>query len=168
MKKEENYGIFSAMEFASYIKYKFNELKPNIQNISPLKLQKSLYFCFAYWGAFAYNGNNSKNEISDQRFDEYLFNDEIEAWVYGPVVPTVYRNSDKIEICNPEEMFKGKEYVRDFIDGVLEDVLNASDFRLVNISHEDQCWKKHFHQEEDFHEEEIPKEEIIKEYVNQI
>ncbi len=101
MKKEENYGIFSAMEFASYIKYKFNELKPNVQNISPLKLQKSLYFCFAYWGAFAYKGNKAKNEISDQKFDEYLFNDEIEAWVYGPVVPTVYRNSDKIEICNP-------------------------------------------------------------------
>lgn len=164
---ENNYGIFSAMDFASYIKYKYKELKPNVVNISPLKLQKALYFCFAYWGAFARKGNHAQNEVG-QHFDEYLFHEEIQAWVYGPVVPYVYRHSKEIKDCNPEEMFAGKGYMKDFIDGVLEDVLNASDFRLVSISHEDNCWKNNFYEKDDLHDKEIPKEEIILEYGNQI
>lgn len=162
-----NYGIFSAMEFASYIKYKYEKLRPNGGKISPLKLQKALYFCFAYWGAFARRGNYSQNEVGEH-FDEYLFSDEIQAWVYGPVVPYVYRHSKEIEECNPDEMFKNKEYIKNFIDGVLEDVLNASDFRLVSVSHEDNCWKNNFHEDDSCHETEIPKEDIIVEYVNQI
>ena len=163
---KNNDGLFDAMDFASYIKYKYNELNPS-RNISPLKMQKSLYFCFAYWGAFARKGNSSKNEVKES-FDEYLFPNDIEAWVYGPVVPDVYKKFDKIKDCNPDNLFEDKEYVRTFIDGVLDDVLHASDFRLVNISHEDSCWKRHFHENSINHNEEIPKDEIIEEYVTQI
>lgn len=52
--------------------------KTNVESgdtISPLKLQKLLYYCQA-WHLTV--------------FDEPLFNDKIEAWAHGPVVPTQY------------------------------------------------------------------------------
>lgn len=171
MKKEEKNtnekGIFKATELASYITYKYYMLdKKTTEEISPLKLQKSLYFCFAYWGGFIRQGKSKQSEINISNYDEYLFNDKIEAWVYGPVVPNVYR-SDVIEKNDGKSIFDGKEYVKDFIDGILEDVLNTSDFKLVSLSHEDQCWKRNFKKSEIFHNNEIPKEEIIKEYAKQ-
>jgi uncharacterized phage-associated protein len=44
--------------------------------VSNLKLQKLLYYAQAWQLAL---------------YDEPLFNDRIEAWVHGPVVPSVYR-----------------------------------------------------------------------------
>lgn len=169
MSKEKN-GLFDAIELASYIKYKYSLLNNKISNeISPLKLQKSLYFCFAYWGGFIRKGmGNTKKSEFVHNYSEYLFNNVIEAWVYGPVVPDVYHQQD---IINPNEsvkLFKGKEYVKEFIDDILNDVLNVSDFKLVEASHQDKCWKNNFKKSEIFHNNEIPKEEIIREYANQI
>lgn len=160
-------GIFSARELASYINYKYMQLPNRLNKISPLKLQKSLYFCFAYWGGFVRKSNNSKSELNLEHYSEYLFDDKIEAWVYGPVIPNVYYLS-KLDDCNPEKLFEGKEYVREFIDGILNDVLKLGDFRLVEISHNDDCWKRNFRKSEIIHNNEIPKEEIIKEYAKQI
>ena len=163
-------GLFNALDLSKYINLKYKEIKEdNSISISPLKLQKSLYFCFAYWGAFAHKGNLFKNEIKD-KLDEYLFQNKIEAWVYGPVIPDVYFEYRDKEIpdVNPIELFKNNEYVREFIDGILDDVLNASDFRLVTISHEDNCWKNHFNGLDSSHCEEMPKDDIIGEYVKEV
>ena len=54
---KEKKGIFSSEELANYIAYKYKEKMGT--NISPLKLQKSLYFCFAYWGGFVRKGKKS-------------------------------------------------------------------------------------------------------------
>lgn len=159
-------GILDAKDLASYIRYKYSLLPNKLDILSPLKLQKSLYFCFAYWGGFVRKGQNKKKEL-ELNFSEYLFNERIEAWVYGPVVPDVYHDKE-IRECNPEKLFNGKEYVREFIDGILNDVLNVSDFKLVEISHNDECWKRNFRKSEIFHNNEIPKEEIIREYAKQI
>ena len=165
MKKKE--GIFKASDLASYIKYRYSIMSDRISDdISPLKLQKSLYFCFAYWGGFIRKGQNKKSEL-DISYSEYLFDEVIEAWVYGPVVPDVYHNKS-IEISDKKDIFKGKEYVKEFIDGILNDVLVVSDFKLVEASHNDSCWKKNFKKSDIFHNKEIPKEEIIREYANQI
>lgn len=43
--------------------------------ISPLKLQKLLYYCQAWHLAI---------------FDEELFEEEIQAWAHGPVIPSQY------------------------------------------------------------------------------
>lgn len=160
-------GIFTAKDLASYINYVYLQLPNKLNKISPLKLQKSLYFCFAYWGGFVRKSKNNKSEIDLNQYSEYLFNDKIEAWVYGPVVPNVYR-LEKLPDCNPDELFKDKEYIKEFIDGILNDVLKLGDFRLVELSHNDECWKKYFRKSELFHNNEIPKEEIIKEYAKQI
>ena len=59
---------YSALDVAKWF---INELHPE-----PLKLQKLLYLSQGFSYAF---------------HDEALFDDEIEAWVHGPVVPSVYR-----------------------------------------------------------------------------
>ena len=157
-----------AIDLAKYINYKYLEMSNRVtKEISPLKLQKSLYFCFAYWGSFVYCGEKNESELN-LGFSKYLFSESIEAWVYGPVVPNVYRSKENLNECNPEEIFKGKEYIRDFIDGILKDVLQASDFRLVEIAHQDKCWKDNFNPDDLIHNREIDKDEIIREYAREI
>lgn len=159
---------FKANELAKYINYKYLQIPNRVtKEISPLKLQKSLYFCFAYWGSFIYRGEKEQSELK-LPFSKYLFSEKIEAWVYGPVVPDVYHSNEYLEECNPDEMFKNKEYIRDFIDGILKDVLEISDFRLVELSHQDKCWQNSFNPEDSRHNKEIDKDEIIREYAREI
>ena len=165
---KEYKGEFKANDLAKYINYKYLEIPNRVtREISPLKLQKSLYFCFAYWGSFVYCGEKNETELNLD-FSKYLFSEPIEAWVYGPVVPEVYRSKEYLEKCNPVEIFKGKEYIRDFIDGILKDVLLVSDFRLVEISHQDKCWQNNFNPSDLRHDKEIDKDEIIREYAREI
>lgn len=58
---------YSAMDIAKWF---INEIHPE-----PLKLQKLLYLAQGF--SYAFN-------------DKPLFDDDIEAWVHGPVVPIVY------------------------------------------------------------------------------
>lgn len=57
----------------------------DIADISNLKLQKLLYYCQAY--SYGLTGKP-------------MFSEQIEAWVYGPVVPSVYQEYKKYESRN--------------------------------------------------------------------
>ena len=170
---EEKKGIFSSEELANYIAYKYKEKMGT--NISPLKLQKSLYFCFAYWGGFVRKGKKSPEsaEINLKEFNEYLYDEDIEAWIYGPVVPSVYKNFkiDKVDEEKAKEFeielkkkYNGILYV--FISGLLADLIEANDFDLVDISHKDNAWKNNYNPEEYGHHNTINMEDIINEYTN--
>ena len=65
--------MYSAIDVARYIIKYSNESKYIISN---LKLQKLLYFVQAYFLI---------------KKDKPAFSDKIEAWEFGPVIPTVYR-----------------------------------------------------------------------------
>lgn len=67
--------MISALDVARYIINYSNEKNYSISN---LKLQKLLYFVQAYYLAFTPS-------------HEPCFREEIEAWDFGPVVPSVYR-----------------------------------------------------------------------------
>lgn len=153
-------GIVDAKQLACYISNyysdKFND------EITPIKLQKSLYFCFAYWGGFVKRSKLPYTEVTIEKSD-WLFNQDIEAWVYGPVVPDVYHEENLSEYNNPD-IFKGNEDVMKYINGILDDVLAVSDFKLVEVSHMDNCWKKNFDINSEFHNKVIDKEDIIEEY----
>lgn len=162
-------AITTAKSLAIYIIDKYRE-KNNGKEISPIKLQKSLYFCFAYWGSFVRKGKKIKSEISEidvSNLDEYLFDEDIEAWVYGPVIPEVYKHhkANTLEQYRNEGLFEGNEYAKNYIDGILDDVLRVSDFTLVDIAHNDECWKCNFDFREMSHSNIIPKNEIIEEYM---
>ena len=172
-KIENNRGILSSEELANYIAYKYKE-KMGI-DISPLKLQKSLYFCFAYWGGFVRKGKiaPSSSEIDLKDFNEYLFDADFEAWIYGPVVPIVYRNF-KIDKMDEEKAIEfeielKKKYngiLYSFISGLINDLIDANDFDLVDISHKDNAWKNNYNPEEYSHHNTINMEDIIYEYAN--
>lgn len=158
----KNKGIVDAKELAFYISdlYKSKFLK----EISPIKLQKTLYFAFAYWGGFVRKSQNKAAEIKINK-SEYLFDDRIEAWVYGPVVPKVYSCHNLTKYSN-SSLFVGNEDVKEYIDGVIENAFEVSDFKLVEASHFDKCWRNNFDVNAQNHNIEIPKEEIIEEYAN--
>lgn len=85
----------TASEIAKYIIASFQKKNKEISN---LKLQKLLYYAQA-WHLVLYEGP--------------LFNDEIEAWVHGPVVPSVFREyklfgwksiAAKIQVETPDSL----------------------------------------------------------------
>lgn len=155
-------GLLNAKELACYIIEYYRE--HFAKEISPIKLQKSLYFCFAYWGGFVRKSTFNNTEITINK-SEWLYDENIEAWVYGPVVPDVYFDSNIMQNKNEKLFFKNED-VKEFVDGVLDDVLCVSDFKLVEVSHSDNCWKKNFDPNSDHHNNIIDKEDIIKEYAN--
>lgn len=162
----DSMAICNARTLAAYVSEYYKNKKGT--DISAIKLQKSLYFLFAYWGGFIRKAKMFKGAVEDEFYkncDEYLFDDKIEAWAYGPVVPCVYREKQLMNYRN-DKIFEGKEKVKEFVDGIIDDLINVSEFSLVEISHKDLAWKRHFNPKEDFfsHNETIPPEDIISEY----
>lgn len=157
-------AITNAKALAAYVNNFFKDKYG--RDMSPVRLQKTVYFCFAYWGGFVEKGKRyqkDNHEIDVSGYDSYLFDEKIEAWVYGPVVPDVY-HATKIQDFFDEKIFRNHVETKSIIDNIIEDTLGINDFKLVDIAHDDNSWKRHFHYENAYHNEEIPKEEIIEEY----
>lgn len=167
MQKEK--GYINAIDLAKYINNKYKMKYKS--DISSIKLQKSLYFLFAYWGGFVRELQTKRGdgliETKGADYKQYLFDNRIEAWIYGPVVTDVYHNFDAVKKYDKkaeEEIDKLPIEVKSFIDDMLDDIFEVSDFKLVDLSHSDNCWKKNFVEEDNRHNREILKEEIIDEY----
>lgn len=159
-------GIFNALDLAKYLNKLHNEKYGN--DISPLKLQKVLFFLFGEWGAFVQKANVENDGKELINYSKYLFEDKIEAWVYGPVVTEVYKNFNN-EVLNEKELFGDnaqKKYVGQFIRDLASELFELSDFRLVEISHEMKCWKDAFNSNDTYHNNEINKDVIINEFAN--
>lgn len=168
---ENKKGIFNVVDVAKYIchKYYFDYSKEK-KEISPIKLQKSLYFLFAYWGGFIRKSNDNVNYVEEKiSLSEYLFDENFQAWVYGPVIPSIfkmYRDKNlEYKDFNINAMFDDVDsIVKESIDSLLDELFTVSDFKLVSVSHEDNCWKNHFNITSVEHNESIPSVEIIQEY----
>lgn len=78
---EQDY-YFDVMDLAKYINAKYME-KFN-KNITPIKLQKCLYFLFAYWGGFVKQGQDNPKFVEEDmsKYKKYLHNGKFEAWTY--------------------------------------------------------------------------------------
>ena len=97
--------------------------------ICNLKLQKMLYYMQGFHLAY---------------FKSPLFNEDIEAWMYGPVVPSVYKefkahgnagieyNDEVIELTKEEEALFNEVY-RVYGD--------YSAIGLMNLTHSENPWK---------------------------
>ena len=111
---------YKAIDIAKYF---INELHPE-----PLKLQKLLYFAQGFSYAF---------------YDKELFNDDFEAWVHGPVIPSIYHEYKSYEY-NPIDLnYNLKEFSDDVID-LLEYVKkNYAKYDakyLEEITHKEEPW----------------------------
>lgn len=140
----------------------------NYGELSPLKLQKGLYFLFAYYGALY--GNNREEEKSAEighNYPKFLFNADFEAWNYGPVIREVYFENKEGKYrtftpgsCDEDAIFHEDQEVKSFIDEISNQVVATSDFSLVDRSHEDEVWKRAHKEGQRL----MPKEEIVNEY----
>ena len=136
---------YTSAHVANYILKTF--FKENIE-ITPIKLQKLLYICYGWNLAFS----NKK-----------LFDEPIQAWKWGPVVPSIYYYYRKMkEVPNnyyvgvfDEEKFdysslemvpiipEDDEETTDVLKLVLSNYKNKSAFDLVSITHEKESpWDK--------------------------
>lgn len=167
VKNMKKNGILDAKDLAEYIRYKYFEKKK--REISPIKLQKSLYFLFAYWGGMIRKSTNNPDYVEEDLSteNEILYDNEIQAWVYGPVVPDVYRsNKSSTKYDESKDIFNGNKFLEETINSILQDIFDVPDFKLVSISHEDKCWQDSFDENATCHNNEIEKESIIKEYAS--
>ena len=136
MKRE--YYFDSVDVLVNYILYKF-------PTISPLKLQKYLYFLSAFDAGTYPVGEEIGVKEQTYNFPNYLFKGEFEAWVYGTVIREVYQKNKNGGYQGEEYNFGGSpidKEIKKFIDDIGSMVMKKSDFALVDRNHEDKSWKK--------------------------
>lgn len=108
-----------AMNVAKYI--------VNAIPVDNLKLQKLLYYCQA---------------VHLAKYDSVLFNDDIEAWDYGPVVRVVYNKyknkTDILKSSPSNEIFTDNQ--RNAIDLTLAYYGNFTGGELINETHSESPW----------------------------
>lgn len=162
---EENKAFFDdSLILASHLK----ALDPDI---SPLRLQKTLYFLFAFYSKI-FGKLHVENDYEEEgifegsnaeSYPKYLFNENFEAWKFGPVLRSVY-SSNKNGQLEPEiwEPKKEEKEVYEMFEEAIEAINKRGDFELVERTHEDQAWKKAY--KENGMPGEISKEDIVKDY----
>lgn len=101
--------------------------------LSNLKLQKLLYYMQGFHLAF---------------FDEPFFNEPIEAWTYGPVVPVVFQEFKKYKkrSINPDNYRDDLVLTADeqqMFDMVYSEYNRYSAVALMNMTHSEGPWKDH-------------------------
>ncbi|MCD8872687.1 DUF4065 domain-containing protein [Staphylococcus gallinarum] len=109
------------------------------ENMTPKKLQKLLYYAYAWDLVFE---NETKHELNTQ-----LFNEDFEAWVHGPVIPTVW---SKYREYGYHEIDKINDVSDLNLDPDTIDTLNQvwdvyggyNGNQLESITHQENPWKK--------------------------
>lgn len=120
---------YNVLDIANRLLQKMNEVSNGMELMTNMKLQKMLYYQQGFHLAV---------------FDTPLFDEEIEAWMYGPVVPSVfeyYRSYGKNGIVPSDEDF-------DFEDSKEESLFNEvfkvygiySATGLMEMTHSETPW----------------------------
>lgn len=104
--------------------------------ISNLKLQKLLYYIQGYFIAV---------------FDKQLFDNDIEAWQYGPVVREMYNHfkdngASSIKIDKNAPIAKLNNDEESLFNEVLNEYGQYSAIKLMNMTHEELPWVKTFNE----------------------
>lgn len=140
---------YSAIEVAGYIVEYCNK---NGLNISNLRLQKLLYFIQAYF-LIKFNG------------ERIAFNDEIEAWDFGPVVPSIYHKYKRFG--SGQIPFNDESYANIFSDDdkkIIEDVIEyfkeKSSIYLMNLTHGQNPWQSVYNRSDRYANLTITKDSI--------
>ena len=121
---------YDVFDIANYFLFKAQADEQEL--LSNMKLQKLVYYA---------------QGLHLVVFDKPLFNDSIEAWTYGPVVPRLYHEYKKFDKGGipPYDGFdpsKIDKVTQDFLDEVYTVFGQFSAIRLMEISHSDKCWKE--------------------------
>ena len=120
----------SAIDITKYLVLKAQNTEGS-DFLSNLKVQKLLYYCQGFFYA--------KNQ-------EKLFNEDIVAWQYGPVVTEVYhelkefgQSGISLDVSSDFNIdFSDKE--REMVDEVFNYFNQFSAIKLMNMTHEESPW----------------------------
>lgn len=130
-----------------------NYLFQEYGKLTPLKLQKSLYFLYAYYGALFNEVEDEGTLEEDFKMPKELFPATFEAWTYGPVIKDVYKKykNDEYsgEYCKQDlikEIENETPKASQFVNDMFSQINTLSDFTLVDRSHEDRSWKNAYSQ----------------------
>jgi uncharacterized phage-associated protein len=130
--KPINMNKYKARQIADWILGKFNTESGD--TISPLKLQKLLYYCQAWHFTI---------------FDKTLFNERIEAWAHGPVVPSQFKRFSHLRMCdnilaNPVQMGKVdlEKEAEELLDEVIDIYGQHTAYYLEQLTHKERPWKE--------------------------
>lgn len=121
--------MFSAFDIAKYFLTLSDDEEGDL--ISNMKLQKLLYYAQGFHLAI---------------FDAPLFDERIEAWTHGPVVPDVYHyykqyGSGSIPFPPDFDYTKFNEPTKELLDEVYDVYGQFSASALRNISHDEPPWR---------------------------
>lgn len=122
---------YNALDIAEYVIERCNQKNKAISN---LKLQKILYFIQAQFII---------------RFGTPCFNNLMQAWDYGPVVPDVYHKY-KIYGNTNISSYRHREYnfepdEQEVLDETIDEATNYSASHLVEITHKQSPWIDAYH-----------------------
>lgn len=123
-----------------------------LEKPSKVKIQKTLYLLFAFYGATygrLQDDNKGDNDFSEQNYPENLFSANFEAWKYGPVEIDVYKHLENVSYLEMDltddaidNFFNTIELknVKLFIENIVNQVNNIDDFTLIYRVREDSSW----------------------------
>lgn len=126
-----------------------NHLFAKLEKPSCIKIQKTLYLLFAFYGATYGQLKATSSELETVNYPAYLFEPHFEAWQYGPVDLDVHgviyqkayeglelENKTFAETLEPSEV----RNIRLFIDGIIKQTNDTDDFTLIGRVCEDDAW----------------------------
>lgn len=134
--KEAPENVREVLAIALYLMYL---AKKEDTDMNPLKLQKLLYYCQAY-------------NLADH--NEPMFNNKIEAWVHGGVVPDLYFHMrgtiDREEMEGIKEVIEENDIDHDLLDEKKKETINKvfgiygglTGFDLEMYNHREKAWQK--------------------------
>ena len=127
-------GMMDVLDVANFF---LSKSIPNTQQaITHLKLQKLVYYAQAFYLAFDY----------DEIYNDFLFDDQLQAWIHGPVSPKVYakyqENRNRLLELPPFEGLVNlhDEYIEQVLDCVWKTYGNFSGSQLEYFTHRDAPW----------------------------
>lgn len=105
----------------------------NRQDVTNMSIQKMLYYAQGFFKAI---------------YGKDLFNDDCQAWVYGPVYPKIYekyRNIQNLESLSVSELNTGVDTLSKEELSFLKEIFNAfgiySGYALRDMTHKEDPWK---------------------------
>jgi uncharacterized phage-associated protein len=134
------------------------------EDLSPLKLQFSLYFLYAYYGAIV---KSQKDNGFKRNYPDRLFDSNFEAWKYGCHIKEVYEMykkggyNDTTERKMAVKEVKKQKHIKKMIDELFHQIDSYNDFTLLDRNHMDRCWKEAYLSDT----KEIDNEQIVEEYI---
>lgn len=146
--KTASFVFNNVLDLAGYV-------KQQLDNPTPIKVQKALYFLWAFYAATYGNINYDSQNPSEfnlqiAKYPKFLFAPDFRAKRYGPVIKQVLfaSKNNQLKTLSLKDLQSkialdklAKNEVILFINNLLEQINSVNDFGLVQRTHQDKAWK---------------------------